>query len=255
MKQNRRNHQNAGKRKRRDSAENGPMWLWGTHAVAAAIANPGREILSLIATENAAQRANLTGAQLQTAGEIAARLPAGAVHQGIAARVNPLSTPTLGDLIDTAPARIAVLDQLADPRNMGAIFRSAAAFGIDAIILQTRHSPPITGVVAKTAAGAVETVREVRVVNIARSLETLADAGWLTMGLSGAGEQTLSDAIDGETRLTLVLGAEGTGLRRGVEKACQRLARIPMSAQMESLNVSAAAAIAFYEAARGHISA
>ena len=255
MKQNRRNHQNAGKRKRRDSSENGPIWLWGTHAVTAAVANPDREILTLLATENAAKRAGLSQATLQTSQEIAARLPASAVHQGVAARVQPLSAPSLEALIDIAPGRIAVLDQLADPRNMGAIFRSAAAFGVEAIVLQTRHSPPITGIVAKTAAGAVETVTEVRVVNIARTLETLADAGWLTVGLSGAGEQTLSDAIRDETKLVLVLGAEGAGLRRGVEKACQRLARIPMSQDMESLNVSAAAAIAFYEASRGHISA
>ena len=255
MKQNRRNRHNAGNRKRRDSGENGPIWLWGTHAVTAAIANPAREILSLIATENAAKRAELTGATLQTSQEITARLPAGAVHQGLAARAHPLETPSLDALIETAPPRIAVLDQLADPRNMGAIFRSAAAFGIDAVILQTRHSPPITGIVAKTAAGAIETVTEVRVVNIARTLETLADAGWLTMGLSGGGEQTLAEAISGESKLVLVLGAEGAGLRRGVENACQRLARIPMMEQMESLNVSAAAAIAFYEASRGHISA
>ena len=255
MKQNRRNHQNSRKRKRRDSAESGPIWLWGTHAVSAALANPDREILSVIATENAAKRAELAGAEIQTAQEIAARLPAGAVHQGVAARAHTLKTPSLDALIEAAPARIAVLDQLADPRNMGAIFRSAAAFGIKAIIMQTRHSPPITGIVAKTAAGAVETVTEVRVVNIARTLEALADAGWLTVGLSGSGEQTLSGAIAGESKLALVLGAEGAGLRRGVEKACQRLARIPITTQMESLNVSAAAAIAFYEASRGHISA
>ena len=255
MKQNRRNRSNAGNRKRRDSGENGPIWLWGTHAVTAALANPAREVLSLVATENAAKRAGLTDANLQTSKEIAARLPAGAVHQGLALRTLPLETPSLEDLIAAGPARIAVLDQLADPRNMGAIFRSAAAFGIAAIILQTRHSPPITGIVAKTAAGAVETVKEVRVVNIARSLEALADAGWLTVGLSGAGQEALSTVISGETKLALILGAEGAGLRRGVENACQRLARIPMSAQMESLNVSAAAAIAFYEAARGHISA
>lgn len=255
MKQNRRNRQNAGKRKRGENADGGPIWLWGTHAVSAAIANPQRQILTLLATENAARRSNLSGHELQTAKEIDRRLPPGSVHQGIAARVEPLPGWTLDELIAAAPARIAVLDQLADPRNMGAIFRSAAAFGIEAIILQNRHSPPITGVVAKTAAGAVETVKEVRVVNISRTLETLADAGWLTVGLAGAGDSALSDAIEGEERLVIVLGAEGAGLRQGVEKACQRLVRIPIKADMESLNVSAAAAIAFYEASRGHISA
>lgn len=255
MKQNRRNRQNAGKRKRTEFGENGPIWLWGTHAVTAAIANPDRKVLTLLATENAAKRAGLTDYEPQTAKEIDNRLPPGAVHQGLAARVEPLAGWTLDELIAAAPARIAVLDQIADPRNMGAIFRSAAAFGIDAIILQTRHSPPITGIVAKTAAGAVETVREVRVVNIARTLEALADAGWLTVGLSGATDTALGDIIAGEEKLVLTLGAEGAGLRRGVEKACQHIARIPIHSQMESLNVSAAAAIAFYEASRGHISA
>ena len=255
MKQNRRNRQNAGNRKRPKNDENGPLWLWGTHAVTAALANPAREILTLVATENAARRSDLPQAELQTAKEIDNRLPPGAVHQGLAARAQPLPGWTLDELIEAAPPRIAVLDQLADPRNMGAIFRSAAAFGISAIILQTRHSPPITGVVAKTAAGAVETVKEVRVVNIARALDKLADAGWLTVGLSGAGDSPLSEVIAGENKLAIVLGAEGAGLRRGVENACQRLARIPITAEMESLNVSAAAAIAFFEAARGHISA
>ena len=255
MKQNRRNRQNAGKQKRRETSSNGPIWLWGTHAVTAALANTERRVLSLLATENAARRNNLTDATLHTAKEIDSRLPPGAVHQGIAAQVEPLPGWTLDELIAAAPARIAILDQLADPRNMGAIFRSAVAFGISAIILQTRHSPPITGVVAKTAAGGVEAVKEVRVVNIARTLDTLADAGWLTVGLSGASEMTLSDATKDEQKLVIALGAEGAGLRRTVEKACQRLARIPMQPGMESLNVSAAAAIAFYEISRGHISA
>jgi len=255
MKQNRRNRQNAGNRKRSDSGENGPIWLWGTHAVTAAIANPDRQILKLVATENAAKRAELPQAELQTAKEIDGRLPAGAVHQGIAARVEALPVWSLDKVIAAGPARIAVLDQLADPRNMGAIFRSAAAFGISAIVMQTRHSPTITGIVAKTAAGAIETVREVRVVNIARALDSLADAGWLTVGLAGDGEFTLGQATDGEEKLVIVLGAEGAGIRRAVANACQRLARIPMQPGMESLNVSAAAAIAFYEASRGHISA
>lgn len=255
MKQNRRNRQNASKRKRRDSVANGPIFLWGTHAVLAAIANPKRTILKCVATENAARRAGLTEYELRTSKDIENYLPKGAVHQGIAAFVEPLQTWPLDQLIEAAPARIAVLDQVADPRNLGAIFRSAAAFGISAILLQTRHSPPITGIVAKTAAGAIETVKEVRVVNISRALEALADAGWLTVGLSGAGDISLSEAVNGEEKLVIVLGAEGAGLRRGVENSCQRLARIPMAPDMESLNVSSAAAISFYEVSRGHISA
>ena len=255
MKQNRRNRPNASKRKRRDSSPEGPIWLWGTHAVAAAIANPNRTVHSVIATDNAARRMALSEYDGQSANDIDNRLPPGAVHQGVAAYVEPLPGWALDEMIVAAPSRVAVLDQVADPRNLGAIFRSAAAFGFGAIILQTRHTPAITGIVAKTAAGGIEVVKEVRVVNIARSLEALADAGWLTVGLSGATKTPLKQVIADEAKLVLALGAEGAGLRQGVEKACQFLARIPINERMESLNVSAAAAIAFYEAASGHISA
>jgi len=262
MKEKRRNRPNAKssnpreKRSRRgmSAKEGGPVWLWGTHAVAAALANPARYRQRLIATENAARRMGLTDADILGGAEIDRLLPPGAVHQGVAFQAEPLSPASLDELIAAAPARIAVLDQLADPHNLGAIFRSAAAFGVGGIILQTRHSPPITGVAAKSAAGAIETVSECRVVNISRTLETLADAGYLTVGLAGDSDGDLSDIIKGETRLVITMGAEGAGLRQGVAKACQRLARIPMAPGMESLNVSNAAAIAFYEASRGTFS-
>ncbi|MEL6664082.1 MAG: RNA methyltransferase, partial [Pseudomonadota bacterium] len=156
---------------------------------------------------------------------------------------------TIDDLITAGARRIAVLDQLADPHNLGAIFRSAAAFGFDGVVLQTRHSPPITGIVAKSAAGGVERVSECRVVNIARALDALADQGFSVIGLAGEADTNLEDAL-APGPCAIVLGTEGSGLRPGVAKACTQLARIPMGGEMESLNVSNAAAIAFYLAAR-----
>jgi 23S rRNA (guanosine2251-2'-O)-methyltransferase len=249
-----RNQSEAGRRKGKKSqrpASDGPNWLWGTHAVAAAIANPKRKILQLLATENAVRRGPFDNAQLVTSKELGHRLPEGAVHQGVAAQIEPLPVLSLEQVIDAAPARICVLDQLSDPHNFGAIYRSAAAFGFGALVLQTRHSPPITGIVAKSAAGAIEAVSEARVVNIARALEQLADAGYHTVGLAGEGTADLAKAVSGTPKVAIVLGAEGSGLRPAVAKACAELASIAISPQMESLNVSNAAAVAFYEASRG----
>lgn len=231
------------------------VWLWGTHAVQAALANPARTVRRLVASKNAANRLGLQEAEIAGPAEIAALLPAGAVHQGVALLSAPLEPAELDAVLADRPARIAVLDQVEDPRNLGAIFRSAAAFGIEALILQTRHSPPLTGTVAKSAAGAIEMVREVRVVNIARALEAVADGGYATIGLAGEAQQTLSAALGAlPGPHCIVLGAEGAGLRPAVAKACQTLARIPMAARMESLNVSNAAAIAFHECSRGAFS-
>lgn len=237
---------------RETEKEGGPVWLWGTHAVMAALANPARYVHLLLATENAAQK--LTGTkiapQLVTAKELDHRLPPGAVHQGIALKAEPLEEAVLEDVIAAGATRLAVLDQVSDPHNLGAIFRSAAAFGFTGLVLQTRNAPPITGVVAKSAAGAIETVTEIRAVNIARALETLYEAGFHTVGLAGESERPLDLALKGAAKVAIVLGAEGSGLRPAVAKACAELARIPISPQMESLNVSNAAAIAFYEASR-----
>lgn len=232
------------------------MWIWGIHAVEAALANPQRKLAELLATEKAAARlpVNLSASPLTphivTAKEIDTRLPAGSVHQGLALRAEPLEPAALEDLIEDEVPRIAVLDHVSDPHNLGAIFRSAAAFGFGGLVLQTRNAPPVTGIVAKSAVGAIETVREVRVVNISRALEQLGEAGYHTVGLAGEGTADIAKAVTGAAKLAIVLGAEGPGLRPGVAKACAELARIPISPAMESLNVSNAAAIAFYEAAR-----
>jgi 23S rRNA (guanosine2251-2'-O)-methyltransferase len=230
----------------------GENWLWGLHAVTAALANPKRKLTRLLGTKNGLDRLG----QIQARGEVVepyaidALLPRDSVHQGLAAQFEPLPTVQIDDLIEGECRRIAVLDQVSDPHNLGAIFRSAAAFGFGGLVLQTRNAPAITGIVAKSAVGALETVQECRVVNISRALEALNDAGYHTVGLAGAGDASIEAAVSGAGKLAVVLGAEGPGLRPGVAKACAELARIPIAAEMESLNVSNAAAIAFYEAAR-----
>ncbi|MEO9969003.1 MAG: RNA methyltransferase [Hyphomonadaceae bacterium] len=231
---------------------NEPVWLWGIHAVMAALANPKRKILRVIATPNAIKRGGLDMAEEMKPRDIDALLPSGAVHQGIAAQMRPLQSQSLEDMIAAAPRTVAVLDQVSDPHNLGAVLRSAAAFAVDSIVLQTRHSPAMTGIVAKSAAGAVEMVAETRVVNIARALEQLADAGYCTIGLAGEADGSLAARIPAGDKLALVFGAEGAGLRPAVAKACMWQARIEMAPQMESLNISNAAAIAFYQAHRSN---
>ncbi len=227
-------------------------WIWGTHAVLAALANPRRRPVLLLATENAVARIGpqVLSPTVVAARDIDQRLPPGAVHQGIALKVPPLAAVSVADLLDHGATRVAVLDQVSDPHNLGAIFRSAAAFGFAGLVLQTRNAPDITGVVAKSAAGAIETVSEVRAVNIARTLEELGEAGFHTVGLAGDSPRLLDAAVRGAAKIAVVLGAEGDGLRPAVAKACAELARIPIASEMESLNVSNAAAIAFYEVAR-----
>jgi 23S rRNA (guanosine2251-2'-O)-methyltransferase len=232
-------------------APDGAGWIWGSHAVRAALDNPAREVKHLIATRNALQRLALEGAEIVSARDIAAALPPGAVHQGVAASVVSLPGETLDEILARRPDRLAVLDQIADPQNLGAVFRSAAAFSISGLVLQTRHSPPLTASVAKVAAGGIEQVSEVRVVNIARALDALNAAGYATIGLDAAGTTDLRTALNTGPPCALVLGAEGAGLRPAVAKACTHLAHIPIAPAMESLNLSNAAAIAFYLAAEG----
>jgi 23S rRNA (guanosine2251-2'-O)-methyltransferase len=226
----------------------GTVWIYGTHAVLAAMANPKRKVLDLRATRNASEglpegtRVNLIDGE-----ELAAKLPAGAVHQGIAVRVTPLEVMEIDQAIPDVAGIVLVLDQVTDPQNIGAVFRSAAAFGVRAIIQQDRKAPPITGSLAKAAVGGIELVPDVRVVNISQTIKQLADDGWMTVGLSGDADKELSEVLDGSP-VVLVMGAEGKGLRHLVGERCDYLARIPIGAQMESLNVSAASAIALYAA-------
>ena len=236
------------------AASEGPVWLWGSHAVQAARDNPNRTAHRLVATANAARRLEFSGADILAAADIDRLLPAGAVHQGVALLVDPLEICLLDDLIASAVGPIVVLDQVSDPHNLGAIFRTAAAFGAAGLVLQTRHAPAITGIVAKTAAGGIEHVPECRVVNIARTLDQLAAAGFNSVGLAGEAPLSLADAVANSDKIALVLGAEGSGLRPAVAKACTVLARVSMSPVIESLNVSNAAAIALHMTAKDRFS-
>jgi 23S rRNA (guanosine2251-2'-O)-methyltransferase len=230
----------------------GPSWIWGVHASLAALANPARRIERVVATRNAAQRLpESIEPQILEPDAIDGMLPPGAVHQGLAVRAFPLEPMELEAACAPPDGRsVLILDGVTDPQNVGAAFRSAAAFGARAIVLQDRKSPPLTGVLAKASTGAIELVPHVRVVNLGRAIETLRALGYLTVALEGEAELSIAEALTEKRPAALVLGAEGKGVRPGVAEACEKRARIPIAPAMESLNVSAAAAIALYEAAR-----
>jgi 23S rRNA (guanosine2251-2'-O)-methyltransferase len=230
----------------------GPSWIWGVHASLAALANPARVIERIVATRNAAAR--LPGGldvQLLDPDAMDGMLPPGAVHQGVAVRASPLAPVSLEAACAPADGRpVLVLDQITDPQNVGAIFRSAAAFNARAVVLQDRKSPPLTGALAKAAAGGVERVAHVRAQNLARAVETLGTMGYRTLALEGEAHTDLEDAVAASGPFAIVLGAEGKGLRPAVAEACATRARIAIAPAMESLNVSVAAAIALYAARR-----
>lgn len=243
-------------------------WVYGRHAVRAALLNPARRCRRLIVTkETIAEAQTLLGeAKAKLAPglrpetldrpRIEALLPEGAVHQGLALQAEPLPPAFLEDVLaelppapDPEPAAVVVLDLVSDPHNVGAILRSAAAFGARAVILPEHGTPPTTAALTKAASGALEQVPLVRVSNLARALDKLKEAGFWCVGLDETAEQPLAD-LDLAGRVVLVLGAEGEGLRRLTRERCDFLARLPTRGAFASLNVSNAAAIALYEIAR-----
>ena len=226
--------------------------FWGKHAVAAALDNPERRVLKAWATREAAEfmqfpkELQVTFADVADLGRL---VPSDAPHQGVVIEVEPLEDIWLGDILTEADERsiLLVLDQVTDPHNVGAILRSAAAFGAVGIVTQDRHSPPESGALAKAASGALERVPWARVVNLARALEEIAEAGFWRIGLAGEVPLDLKDAL-GPQQVALVLGAEGPGLRQNTREHCDALARLPITNAVESLNVSNAAAVALYAA-------
>jgi 23S rRNA (guanosine2251-2'-O)-methyltransferase len=192
------------------------------------------------------------GPEILARAEIDRLVPPGSVHQGIALLAEPLTEPVFEEVIDAAAAAgapLVVLDQVTDPHNVGAILRSAAAFGAGAVVAPERNAPRISGVLAKSASGAVDIVPFLRVVNLARALRQIKEAGFWCVGLDAAAEQTLA-AADLTGRIALVLGAEGAGLRRLTRETCDTTLRLPTRPPIASLNVSNAAAVALYELAR-----
>jgi 23S rRNA (guanosine2251-2'-O)-methyltransferase len=237
----------------------GESWLYGLHAVQAALANPrrklGRAVLTARATESIGEKL-LARVRVEPADAeaISRLLPPGAVHQGAALEAQPLTGLVLDEVLEQAGTNgrrlVLVLDQLSDPHNVGAILRTAAAFGVTAVVVQDRHAPPQSGALAKAASGALEIVPYIEVVNIARALDTLAEHGFWRIALAGDGAAPLTEVIP-TGDVALVLGSEGEGIRRLVREHCEAAAFIPIARQMESLNVSNAAAIALYELRRG----
>ena len=232
-------------------------FLWGRHPVVAALANPARKGMGrLLATADRAAEIERDGlvlhghtVEVMDAQLLDRMLPVGAVHQGMVFKVAALEGVALDDIADPAEGIIVMLDQLTDPQNVGAIFRSALAFGARGIIVQDRHSPALAGALAKASAGATERLPCARVTNLSRALETLADLGWRAVGLDGSSDETLESALDHRPTV-LVMGSEGDGIRRLVAEHCDVLAKIPMPGGFESLNVSNAAAVALYEATK-----
>ena len=238
-----------------DSPGAAPVWLFGLHPVSAALANPLRQCLRLVATAEAAPEAERLarartgtppGVEIQDRREIDRILGPGAVHQGLALQVLPLEDADL-DTVVAGHQIVVVLDQVVDPHNVGAILRSAASFGAGAVIVQDRHSPQTTGVLAKAASGALEWVPLVRVGNLARGLDRLKELGFWIVGLDGEATDMLG-AKPLPLPVALVLGAEGSGLRRLSREGCDLLVAIPGSRPGLSLNVSNAAAVALHEA-------
>lgn len=242
----------ARKRKNRGGSNPNRPRFWGRHAVAAALDNPDRTVLKAWTTREAANFMQFppeVQVVIAEAPDLGRLVPADAPHQGVVIECEPLEELWLGDVLAEAPEKavLLVLDQVTDPHNVGAILRSAAAFDAVAIVTQDRHAPPEGGVLAKAASGALETVPWVRVVNLSRALEEIAEAGFWRIGLAGEADATLVEAL-GPQRVALVLGAEGPGMRANVRDHCDALAKLPISDRMESLNVSNAAAISLYAA-------
>ncbi len=265
----RRNPSKSRAGRRRSGRSDGVFWIFGVHPVLAALANPRRHIERLALSPEAAQtwgqrlrkerdpRHDGLNAESLSRRDIDALLPEGAVHQGLAALVEPLDQPAIEDLVSLPEAAgspgsepnrqvILLLDQVTDPHNVGAVLRSAAAFGAQAVVALDMGAPEESGSLAKSASGALEVMPYIKVTNLARSLDSLKAAGYWCLGLAGEAEQSLADSNPAES-IALVLGAEGSGLRRLTRERCDLLVKLPTKPPIQALNISNAAAVALYE--------
>lgn len=254
--------QNSSREYRKSPASgiNKDLWFFGRHPVLAALNNTGRQIKRLLVTKRSADQYRAAFSEINqdirpltpeiVPLEVLEKvLPADCLHQGIALQTNPLPEVDLEKACTIEEEKshlLLILDQVTDPHNVGAIIRSAAAFGSCALISTDRHSPPESGTLAKSASGALEALPWVRVTNLSRTLAILAEMGYWRLGLDGTADISIRDADFGNN-IALVMGAEGKGLRKGTIEHCDSLIKLPVSRAVESLNVSNAAAIALYE--------
>lgn len=234
------------------------IWLYGIHACRMALENPHRQVMSIyVLNDSVLAKVLVNGdrhrskVKLVDRKQVEALLPQGAVHQGAAIQVAPLPPFMIDDLekVSALNQCVIVLDQVSDPHNVGAILRSAAVFGAKAVILTDRNAPSESGVLAKSASGALEIVPLIRVTNLAHALKDLKDIGFWCVGFAETGTQTL-DQIDLKGRIALVMGAEGDGMRRLTKDSCDFTVSLPTASSFSALNVSNAAAIALYETFR-----
>lgn len=226
------------------------LWLWGTHACLAALQNPKRQRFRIIMTEGTAKEFPLSSkVQIVDSASLSKMLPEGAVHQGMAMEVAPLLEPSFSELRKKEKGVLIILDQVTDPHNVGAIIRTARALGALGIIMTDRHAPPLGGVLAKAASGALDQLPLWKVTNLARTLDELKDFGFWTVGLDERGEQVVSQSTLPK-RLALIVGAEGEGLRRLTQEKCDYLAKLATDPAFPTLNVSVATAVALYELTR-----
>jgi 23S rRNA (guanosine2251-2'-O)-methyltransferase len=234
--------------------------VFGLHAAEAALRNPKRTIRHAYLTENASTRLGPLAAARKIpvtalhSKDFDALIGAGAVHQGAVLDAVPLEQPSLDEFLDAlpedAPVTLAMLDQVTDPHNVGAVLRSAAAFGVAGVIMQDRHSPPLSGTLAKASSGGIEHVAVIATVNLARALERLKEAGFFCLGFDSGASRTFDAAAAATPRTAFVFGAEDKGLRRLVGESCDELYALHAPGKIKSLNISNAAAIVFYEASK-----
>lgn len=235
-------------------------WLYGRHSCKAALGNPRRKIIKIMATRNAADKMRdeldelVEIVEIVDDRKISLKLSPDSVHQGIAMLVEPLNDGNVDYAALAANTNLVVLlDEITDPHNIGAILRSASAFGAGAVLTTFRNSPPEGGVLAKSASGAVEWVRYLRIRNLVKAIEELKLEGFRVVGLAGDGDTKIDAAFSGKNKtdkIAIVMGAEGKGIRQVTADACDVIANIPMDSRQESLNVSNATAIALWEAAK-----
>lgn len=237
----------ARKKQQQPSKKGGKTyWMYGTHTCVAALDNSNRTVRRVLATTNAAGRLSHSNIEIVESRQIESVLPHDAVHQGIAVEVERLDPPALDDIIREKQT-VIMLDQVTDPHNVGAVLRSAAAFGVAGVVSPKDHAPSESGVLAKSACGALDMVPLMTVTNLVKALQELKNNGYWIAGLDGEAKAPISDVAKLKP-LCLVMGAEGKGLRRLTREHCDTVLYIPMDTRMESLNVSNAAAIALYEA-------